>query len=320
MKIMIDAGHFGKTNKYHILEPKEYYESQMSWKLQNYLVPALKEYGFEVATTRGKQEVDLPVYERGTKSKGYDLLLSLHSNTCDTETVNRAVMCIFQTLDWTTIDDVSRKIGEMLGEVVKNTMHLSGYQLYQRKADSDRDKNGVKDDEYYGVLYGARKVGTPAVIIEHGFHTNRACANWLYSDDNLKTLAEAEAAALADYYGLSKKQAENPVQEIKEGSKITISKGAMYKGNIKKVPEKYIGKELTVSKISNIKGIDYALIKELSSWVEIKYLNCYQEVITRDITISISEDELKYLGLTNPTDDELSKAIHEAIYLAYARV
>lgn len=41
-----------------------------------------------------------------------------------------------------------------------------------------------------------------------------------------------------------------------------------------------------------------------------------------EITITISKEELKYLDVdtSNPTSEELSEAIHEAIYLAYARV
>jgi hypothetical protein len=48
------------------------------------------------------------------------------------------------------------------------------------------------------------------VIIEHGFHTNRAQATWLLDDSNLQKLAEAEAEVLAKHYGMTKKPATAP--------------------------------------------------------------------------------------------------------------
>jgi hypothetical protein len=45
------------------------------------------------------------------------------------------------------------------------------------------------------------------VILEHSFHTNERAAKWLMSDENLTALAEAEAAALAEFYEKEKKEA-----------------------------------------------------------------------------------------------------------------
>jgi hypothetical protein len=174
------------------------------WKLHKLLRDELQSYGFEVGLTRADQNKDLSVYERGKKAKGYDLLLSLHSNACATESVDRVVVIPFQTLDWTEIDDVSMAAAKVLGGAVADTMGVSKYQVYQRKANSDRDGNGVQDDEYYGILNAARAVGTPALIVEHGFHTNKKTAKWLTDDENLKKLAKAEADALAEYFGLKK--------------------------------------------------------------------------------------------------------------------
>ena len=55
------------------------------------------------------------------------------------------------------------------------------------------------------MLFGAKSVGVPGVIIEHSFHTNRKAAEWLLNETNLDKLAEAEAEALARYYGLEDK-------------------------------------------------------------------------------------------------------------------
>lgn len=203
-RILIDAGHFGKYNPYNVLLPARYSEAEMAWTSQGLLKLALEAYGFEVGTTRTDPSRDLDVVNRGRMAKGYDLLLSLHSNACGTETVNRAVMCVYNDRPETQIDNISCAVGEILGETVKEVMGLTGYQLYSPIAPFDRDGNGKLDDPYYGILYGAFSVGVPAVIVEHSFHTNKMAAKWLSNPDNLKGLAQAEAAAIAKFFGARK--------------------------------------------------------------------------------------------------------------------
>ena len=205
-KVCIDAGHFGKYNRSNVFT--SYYESDMTWKLHLLLKAELDKYGFEVITTRDNKDVDLALDKRGAKSKGCDLFISLHSNACDTESVDRVVVIPYQNINWTDIDDKSMIIADKLGACVKNVMGLSSYQVYIRGSDYDRDGNGKLDDEYYGVLYGARKVGTPGLILEHGFHTNLYCAKWLSEDSNLEELAKAEAEVIAEFFGLKKKNEE----------------------------------------------------------------------------------------------------------------
>lgn len=204
IKICLDAGHFGKYNRSNVYP--SYYESDMNWKLHLLLKKELEKYGFEVITTRDNKDIDLALDKRGAKSKGCALFISLHSNACDTESVDRAVVIPYQDVNWTDIDDVSRAIAERLGACVTDVMDLSSYQIYPRKASNDRDGNGKLDDEYYGVLYGSRKVGTPGLILEHGFHTNTKCAKWLSDDNNLSKLAKAEADAIADYFEIKKEK------------------------------------------------------------------------------------------------------------------
>lgn len=203
IKILIDAGHYGKYNPYNVLLPTiRYSEAQMAWTLQGLLKTELEAYGIEVCTTRTDQNTDLKVAERGKMAAGYDLLVSLHSNACEDTSVNRAVVCCYQDLNWTDIDDTSVAVGKVFGQTVKEVMGLPSYQIFQLKANTDRDRNGVKDDEYYGILYGARLVNVPAVIVEHSFHTNKMSAKWLSNSENLKALAKAEAAAVAKFFGV----------------------------------------------------------------------------------------------------------------------
>ena len=193
IKIMIDAGHYTNYNQSKV--HKEYYEGNMMWTLQGLLKEELEAYGFTVATTRNNRDTDVSITTRGEKSKGYDLFLSLHSNACDTESVDRAV--IIKGYD---MDDV---LADKLGQALTSTMGLKQkHQIMVKKNNSGTD--------YYGVLRGAKSVGTKnRILIEHGFHTNTATAKWLCNKDNLRKIAQKEAEVIAQYYGVKKTTTED---------------------------------------------------------------------------------------------------------------
>lgn len=205
IKIMLDAGHYAKYNRSPVVP--EYWEIEMTWKLQGYLKAELETYGFEVGTTRKQQNKNLEVTRRGGKAKDYDLFISLHSNACGSENVDRVVGINMVKDDTTTIDDVSKELTQRFAVGVASLMQTKDTpRWYERRAATDRNRNGKLDDNYYGVLHGARQVNVPGFIIEHSFHTNKKATLWLLNDENLKALAVLEAEILADYYGLSKKQ------------------------------------------------------------------------------------------------------------------
>lgn len=214
-RILIDPGHYTGVNRSPIV--KEYYEGNQMWKLAQYLTPALKAYGFEVGCTKSSMAAypkdgsgQDAVVTRGRMGKGYDVVIGLHTNAADDPRVDRAVAIVFVDDDCGKIDDISYKLGQKIGAAVKTTMGLSSVQILQRKSSGDRDGDGKLNDDYYGFLYGAHQVGTAAVLMEHGFHTHAATARWLLSDTNLKKLAEAEAAALAEWFSLKKTETKPP--------------------------------------------------------------------------------------------------------------
>ncbi len=195
MKICIDAGHYGKYNQSTV--DKKYYESDMAWKLHLYLKKELEAYGFEVITTRPTQGKDLSLSARGRASAGCDLFLSIHSNAAATESPDYAVACCQIDDETTKIDDISQAIGRKLADTINVLMGSKGKaQLYKRMGNYNTD--------YYGVLRAAKEVGTPAVLLEHGFHTNRSNTAFLLKDNNLRKLATAEAQVIANYFGIKK--------------------------------------------------------------------------------------------------------------------
>ena len=199
-KVCIDAGHYGKYNSGVV---KGYYEAVQMWRLHELLAAELRKRGVTVVLTRQSQAADLSLISRGKKAKGCDLFLSLHSNAASTEGVDYPVAMVLRPNNRTTIDEKSAEIGLVLAKVVQGVMGTTqGARTATRASGNDRDGNGVKDDEYYGVLEGARRVGVPAVILEHSFHTNKKATAWLLVDANLQALAKAEADAITAWLGV----------------------------------------------------------------------------------------------------------------------
>lgn len=185
MKICLDAGHYGKYN--HSPVNAEYWESDFTWKFHLLLKSELEKRGFSVITTRSSQEKDLKLETRGSMSDACDLFLSIHSNACGTESVDYPLACC-------TVNGTADVLGHELAETVGNIMKTSGKsRIIKKKQDDGRD--------WYGVLRGAASVGTPGILLEHSFHTNRKATDWLLNDDNLQRMAEAEAETIAAHFG-----------------------------------------------------------------------------------------------------------------------
>lgn len=189
-RICIDAGHYGKYNRSPAV--KEYYESDMTWKLHLMLAEYLKQHGFEVVTTRADKDKDLALYERGAASKGCVLFLSLHSNAAGSfvkESVDRVDI-------YAPISGKGHDIAQKLADCIASVMETKQPGYVKTRA------NG-SGGEYYGVLRGAAAVGTVGLLVEHSFHTNTRATKWLLEESNLDRLAKAEAAVIAEYFGMN---------------------------------------------------------------------------------------------------------------------
>lgn len=200
-RIMLDPGHAGA---YYNASPvvEGYYESKVMWSLSQKLGAALTDRGFEVGFTRERIDEDPELTERGRRAVGYDLFLSIHSNASTLEDVDAPWLIHLAGDADTSIDEASVKAAVALGKVISPLMGVASAQYHVKQTDFDRNGDGKLNDEWYGVLFGAKSVGVPAVIVEHSFHTNKRAAEWLLVENNLDKLAEAEADALALLYGM----------------------------------------------------------------------------------------------------------------------
>lgn len=224
MKICLDAGHFGEYNR-STVNPA-YWESKFSWKFHLLLKAELEKYGIEVITTRTDQAKDLDLVQRGRKSAGCDLFLSIHSNACGDANADYPLACC-------CVNGSADVIGHELAEIVGKCMGSSGKARIWKRT-------GSGNSDYYGVLRGAAAVGVPGVLLEHGFHTNLKNTKWLLDDANLQKMAVAEAKVIAEHFGVNATDATAKKSEIAS----TIS------GNSTDSSEKHIWDRLIAAGLS----------------------------------------------------------------------
>lgn len=228
IKIMLDPGH--DRAEYNKGAAPGYWEGAQMWRLYQFLRLALERRGFVVGCTKSRCDQAVDVVARGRMAKGYDLFISLHSNACADRSVDRPVGIYLVDDNCSSIDEESKDLAKLLSDTVARTMatrYLASQ--YSQLSSRDRDGDGRWNDDYYGMLYGCHQVGTAGVIIEHSFHTCPDAAAWLMSDENLRRLAEAEAAALAAHYGMVGVKDTTPPIIKKEGTEVkmnTLKKGA----------------------------------------------------------------------------------------------
>ena len=188
VKICLDAGHYAKYNRSPV--NPVYYESDFNWKLHLYLKEELEKYNISVITTREDKDTDLALEDRGKTSAGCDLFLSLHSNASTSPYDDGPLACVTIT---GTCDQLGLDLANLVADVMGTNQRGSIWKRYGEK---------FPNLNYYGVLRGATFVNTPAILLEHSYHTNLRATNWLLVDANVRKLAVAEAAFLAKYYGM----------------------------------------------------------------------------------------------------------------------
>ena len=193
MKIMIDPGHYTDHVNQSPID-LNYYESKTVWDLALYLQKELRAKGVIADLTRNDIDENPGLVERGEKSKGYDLFISIHTNsTGDGKPSDTADFPVCFTQLSGAVDDLADifldKLGKMFG---------SKYPGYKQAED-----NGYGQDKL-GVLRGAANVGTPGILVEHGFHTNKYNLRDLENQTFLKNLAIVDAGIIIDWVNSKK--------------------------------------------------------------------------------------------------------------------
>lgn len=250
IKIMLDAGHYGKYNRSPVL--KSYYESDMTWALHLELKKELEAYGFEVGTTRANKDIDLtPLSARGEKAKGYDMFISLHSNAVDgakNEPIDRVE--VYYPYDGR---NGSKELAKTFAESIAKEMNVSTGKAKTKQSSS------YPGYEHYGVMRGAQNVKVPLYfIIEHSFHTNLKATTWLSDIENLRKLAKLEASIIAEHYGYTKEA----VGDIDGDGKVNAKDYTMLKRHVENTLTSEQLDRADVNKDGKVDAKDYEAIKK----------------------------------------------------------
>lgn len=190
--ICLDPGHIGGYNRGAY---SKYYEGTKMYDFSLMLKEEIEKYSNLKAIITRSSVQDCPsLADRAkmAKKNGALCLLSLHSNACGTESVNRVAIYRSQAMP------KSEDLGWNLSDAIVATMNADVPTTPSKSILTRLNSYGT---DYYGILRNSTGGSvTASFILEHGFHTNYKQAEWLYNDANLRKLAVAEAKVLAAYY------------------------------------------------------------------------------------------------------------------------
>ena len=207
--VVIDPGH--TDNTYNAGAVKGYYESKAVYDLSLYEKAALEKRGIDVILTRDRNQ-NPGLYERGQmavkKGRGYANVVfeSNHSNAFNGKAYG---VTIIRSAHLPS----SEKLADRMIDAIVKVMKPSTGITYNRGVTTKTQSNGA---DWYGVIRGAvsgevsqKQAQNGPVhydyIVEHGFHDNQKECQFLSKQENLKAIAEAKAAVIADYFGISDK-------------------------------------------------------------------------------------------------------------------
>lgn len=198
IKILLDAGHgAGKKSNRGFVQVDNYThcnEGDCNYLYcTEYLKPELEKYGIEVGLTREKIEDDPSLVARGQMGKGYDLLISCHTNAFNGKATGVEVW------DSTNPKESIKPLCDLICKNVADTLKIANRGTKYRK-----NRQG---QNWYGILRNGQ--GKHNLIIEHCFHDNIDDARKYRT--NLEGTARAVAKAIADYYKLEPKKEEREI-------------------------------------------------------------------------------------------------------------
>lgn len=208
LKITLDPGHVQDAN---VGVCNGYREGTVMFYYAEALKKALEEYeGVEVFVTRKSLAENPSLDARGklAVTSGSEVFLSLHSDASGNQ--NMRGVTVIRSLK--RADSVA--LGKRIADAVDSVLGC-GKSPYAGNVGGvwARAYPGYTNLDYYGVIRSA-VTGTNvkyAYLIEHSFHTNQTDCAQLDASATRTRLANAEAAAIAGYFGLVKKGETKPV-------------------------------------------------------------------------------------------------------------
>lgn len=199
LKVLLDPGHgSGSSHNRGFLSPGN--EGESNYYMAIALERELKAYGITVGRTRKTIHENPTLAQRGAMAKGYDLLLSLHSNAGASNV--RGVEIFPDTNPWKSVGqsgyDLAWKLSRAisaLGTPNRGVRTWNNDNVYKTNVTSPPYQSN-----YFGVLRASE--APMGMLIEFAYHTNQQDRDFIVNkrDD----LAKEVARVVAEHYGVKK--------------------------------------------------------------------------------------------------------------------
>lgn len=209
LNIMLDPGHDAHHGGTHYGSLEEHV---VTFKIAEYCKAALDGYNVNVYMTRdsmacpfpgSKQMEDLAARVQKAVHTGCSAYISFHINDTVSRRGNGATV-YYQTADYRP--DLSALSGG-LASAIEDRLCALGLRrcgVFAAYSKTEKNPDGSAADDFK-VIRESKYYGIPAVLIEHAYMV--ADNSYLSSEDALRRLGEADAAAIISYYGLEKTSA-----------------------------------------------------------------------------------------------------------------
>ena len=211
-KVCLDAGH-DASNKANASPDGRFYEHEFALDMAKRMGAILGAHGVEVTYTRkGGEEVSLAERcEIANNVKDLDLFVSLHSNAAATTEWSGA-------RGWEAYVFMLKGNGYKAAEAIEKRVKARGTQMRVP---------AIKTDS----LYVVRNTKAPAVLIEHGFHTNTLDVELMESAAWRQDMAKKQAFGILDYLGIVPMETDTKEPTEQELAVEWITKKGLMKGN-----------------------------------------------------------------------------------------
>ena len=211
LNVVLDPGHGGTDGGASYFG---YKESDLALQIATYCKAELDTYdGIKTYMTRttdqtmGATQVESLDNRVAIAAKyGADVLVSFHLNASTNSTAN-GVSVYYPNSNYNpTVGNTGNGLAAKIqAKLVALGLKDNGTKIWNASETTYPDGSLA---DYLGLIRRAKNAGFPCVLIEHAFLSNSGdVSNYLNSADKLKKVGVADAAGIAQYYGLKKKTA-----------------------------------------------------------------------------------------------------------------
>jgi N-acetylmuramoyl-L-alanine amidase len=196
MIVCLDAGH-GKLTTGKRSFDESFFEYEFNRDVVNRIQTHLVRHGVQIVLT-APSDLDTPLKDRCEISDvaESDIFVSIHANANGT--------------DWNDANgwEIYSHTGSEKGKKLAESIHAESIPYLGIK---DR---GLKTAEFYVIKYTA----APAVLIEHGFYTNKTELELLKSDEFRENCALADSKGILKYLGIEWQEDYKALYEVHKRS------------------------------------------------------------------------------------------------------